>query len=316
MNVSIVVPVYNSEASLPELVRRLEPVLESVADRFELILVNDGSSDQSWEVVNDLSARHGWVRGIDLMRNFGQHNALLCGIRAARHEVIVTMDDDLQHPPEEVPLLLRKLEEGFDVVYGAPRERKHGFWRNFLSFTLKMILRVSMRVKIAGSASAFRALRSEVREAFANFNNPFVSIDVLLSWGTTRFGSVPVRHVERAAGASNYTLSRLFSLAFNIVTGYSALPLRLANLLGLFFTLFGLGVFCYILGRYFIEGGSVPGFPFLGSIIAIFFGALFFVIGIIGEYVARIHFRTMEKPPYVVRSRSAESPDRDAAGEA
>ena len=272
MNVSIVVPVYNSEASLPELVRRLEPVLESVADRFELILVNDGSSDQSWEVVNDLSARHGWVRGIDLMRNFGQHNALLCGIRAARFEVIVTMDDDLQHPPEEVPLLLRKLEEGFDVVYGAPRERKHGFWRNFLSFTLKMILRVSMRVKIAGSASAFRALRSEVREAFANFNNPFVSIDVLLSWGTTRFGSVPVRHVERAAGASNYTLSRLFSLAFNIVTGYSALPLRLANLLGLFFTLFGLGVFCYILGRYFIEGGSVPGVPFLGSIIAIFFG--------------------------------------------
>ncbi len=314
MNVSVVVPVYNSEASLPELVQRLESILKSVADEFELILVNDGSSDQSWHAVQDLASRQEWVRGIDLMRNYGQHNALLCGIRAARYEVIVTMDDDLQHPPEEVPLLLRELEEGFDVIYGAPQERKHRFWRNILSFFLKVVLRFSMGIKIAGSTSAFRAFRSEVREAFADFNNPYVSIDVLLSWGTTRFGSVPVRHEDRASGASNYTLSKLFSLAFNIITGYSVLPLRLASLLGMFFTLFGLGVFCYILGRYFIEGGSVPGFPFLGSVIAIFFGALFFVIGIIGEYLARIHFRTMEKPPYVVRSRADESPDRNTTG--
>ena len=119
MTISVVVPVYNSELSLEELVVGLAKVLPNVCERFELILVNDGSRDRSWEVVQSLVDRHGWVRGVDMLRNYGQHNALLCGVRAARHDVIVTMDDDLQHPPEELPRLLERLGEGYDVVYGT-----------------------------------------------------------------------------------------------------------------------------------------------------------------------------------------------------
>src|SRR5215471_16888871 len=127
---SVVIPVYNSETILPELVPKLLAVLADVGRRFEVVLVNDGSGDQSWHVIEALVLQHGVVRGINLMRNYGQHNALLCGIRAVRYDVIVTMDDDLQHPPEEIPQLLAKLAEGYDVVYGTPAQEQHGFWRN------------------------------------------------------------------------------------------------------------------------------------------------------------------------------------------
>ena len=130
MNLSVVVPVYRAEQSLPLLVERLQTVLPTLAEAFELILVNDGSPDRSWDTVEDLASTHDWVRGIDLMRNFGQHNALLCGIRAARYEIVVTMDDDLQHPPEEIHKLLEKLQEGCDVVYGIPEKKEQGLWRN------------------------------------------------------------------------------------------------------------------------------------------------------------------------------------------
>src|SRR5262245_20682780 len=128
--ISVIVPVYNSEKSLPLLAERLQPVLAPYAPRMELLMVNDGSRDGSWQVVQDLAARHRWIRGINLMRNYGQHNALLCGIRSARYEVIVTMDDDLQNPPEEIPKLLNKLAEGYDVVYGTPNVEQHGLWRD------------------------------------------------------------------------------------------------------------------------------------------------------------------------------------------
>ena len=127
MKVSVVIPVYNSSTVLSALVDRLKPVLASHFDTYELILVNDGSSDESWQVIRTLVTKHSWIRGINLMRNYGQHNALLCGIRAVRHEIIVTMDDDLQHPPEEIPKLLQKLNEGYDVVYGTPKQEQHGF---------------------------------------------------------------------------------------------------------------------------------------------------------------------------------------------
>src|SRR6266481_884413 len=124
--ISVVVPAYNSSAVLPLLVTELEPVLAKCSNGFELILVNDSSPDNSWDVICELASRHSWIRPINLMRNFGQHNALLCGIRAAKYEVVVTMDDDLQNPPAEIPRLLEKLEHGFDVVYGVPEDEQHG----------------------------------------------------------------------------------------------------------------------------------------------------------------------------------------------
>src|SRR5579864_7836096 len=132
---SVVVPVYGSEAILPELVQELGEVLPELATQFELVLVNDSSPDGSWRVIEQLTAEHVWIRGINLMRNYGQHNALLCGIRAAQFGVIVTMDDDLQHPPEEIPKLLAVLEKGYDVVYGRPAQEQHGLMRDLASLT-------------------------------------------------------------------------------------------------------------------------------------------------------------------------------------
>lgn len=305
MGLSVVVPVYNSEDSLALLVSRLHPVLKAAGDAYELVLVNDGSRDRSWEVIAGLADRHPWVRGIDLMRNYGQHNALLCGLRAARHDVIVTLDDDLQHPPEEIPKLLAKLAEGHDVVYGTPDKQRHDLLRSLASRITKLALQSVMSVEVARHVSAFRVFRTSVREAFADYRSPFVSIDVLLTWGTARFAAVPVRHEARAVRSSNYTVRRLIAHALNMVTGYSTMPLQLASLIGFAFTLFGFGVLAYVLGRYLVQGGSVPGFPFLASIIAIFSGAQLFALGIIGEYLARMHFRMMERPAYAVRSLTA-----------
>ena len=301
INLSVVVPVYNSEKSLPSLVLRLQPILASLAAGYEVVFVNDGSHDGSWDVIFQLVQKYEWVRGISLMRNYGQHNALLCGIRAAKYEVIVTMDDDLQHPPEEIPKLLQKLDDGYDVVYGTPQEEQHGFWRDLASQLTKLVLKSAMGAEIARNVSAFRVFYAEVCNAFANYQSPFLSIDVLLTWGTKRFAVVPVRHDPRRVGTSNYTMRKLIIHAFNMITGFSILPLQVASLTGFVFTLFGIGVLIYVLGRYIVVGGSVPGFPFLASVIAIFSGAQLFALGIIGEYLSRIHFRSMGRPVYVIR---------------
>ena len=190
VGISAVIPVYNSSAILPQLVQELQPVLSDCSKTHELILVNDSSSDRSWEVISELSSRYPWVRGVDLMLNVGQHNALLCGIRAATFDVIVTLDDDLQNPPGEIPKLLAKLGEGFDVVYGIPENEQHGLWRDFASRITKLVLQRAMGAEIAGNVSAFRAFRTKLRESFQHYRGPFVSIDVLLTWGTGRFGAL------------------------------------------------------------------------------------------------------------------------------
>lgn len=169
-----------------------------------------------------------------------------------------------------------------------------------------------MSEDIARHVSAFRALRTQVRDGFSGYRGAFVSIDVLLSWSTTRFAAVPVRHDPRQGGTSNYTPAKLLAHAMDMLTGFSTLPLQLASIVGFLFTLFGIGVLVWVLGRYLVLGYSVPGFPFLASAIAIFSGAQLFAIGIIGEYLARIHFRSMGRPDSVVRSRvgfPADDPD-------
>lgn len=299
---SVVVPVYNGRDSLPELCRRLADVMAAIGIPYELLLVNDGSPDNSWEEICRLGAGSPVIRGVNLMRNYGQHNALLAGIRLARYHRVVTMDDDLQNPPEEIPNLLKMLDEGHDVVYGTPSTDQHTVWRNFLSKATKIALQRAMGVEAARHVSSFRAFRTHVREAFAGYQNPFVIIDVLLSWGTTRFAVLPVRHDPRRTGTSNYTLRKLIVHGLNLVTGFSTLPLKLASLVGFGFTVFGFLVLAYVIGRYLLEGGSVPGFPFLASLIAIFAGAQLFALGIIGEYLARVHLRSMDRPVYTIRA--------------
>jgi glycosyltransferase involved in cell wall biosynthesis len=299
-SVSIVTPVYNGEASIAELCRQLSEVLPRIATEYEIILVNDGSRDRSWEIISELSSRFATVRGLNLMRNYGQHNALLCGIRAAKYDVIVTMDDDLQHPPEEIPRLLEELDQGLDVVYGAPEAERHPPLRALASRITRLALGSAIGMDLAKNVSAFRVFRTGLREAFATYHSPFVSIDVLLTWATTRFAAIPVVFQQRHSGASNYTFTKLVRHALDMMTGFSTAPLQLASLVGFTCMLFGIAVFIYVFVRYCIEG-SVPGFPFLASIIAIFSGAQLFALGVIGEYLARMHFRMMNRPAYAIR---------------
>jgi glycosyltransferase involved in cell wall biosynthesis len=298
MNCSIVVPVYRGTKTLPALISRLEPVLARLADQYEVILVNDCSPDDSWQVITHLVKAYPWVRGINLMRNFGQHNATLCGVRAARFAIIVTMDDDLQHPPEEIHSLLSELDKGYDVVYGAPRQLPQGFFRNLLTKLTKILLARIMGVPSIRNISAFRAFRASLKNAFTNFSGPTLTLDVLLSWGTTRFTSVPVS-IEAAEDRSNYSFFMLVRVALLILTGYSTAPLRFASWLGFGMTLFGVGVFLYVTIIYFAEG-SLPGFPFLASIVSIFGGAQLFALGIVGEYMAHMFERIMDRPTYVI----------------
>lgn len=299
--ISVVVPVYNSADILPTLVTRLALVLQATGLHHEVILVDDGSTDQSWSVIVRLADKyHPWIRGLCFMRNYGQHNAVLAGIRDARFETTVTMDDDLQHPPEELPKLLAQLGPEIDVVYGAPEKEPHGFVRNISSWVTKIVLQGATGAENARMVSALRVLRTRLRDAFASYSSPFVSIDVLLTWGTRRFSSIRVRHEPRLVGKSNYTYRRLLHHAVNIFTGFSVLPLRLASFVGFAFTVFGFWVLVFVLTNYLIHDSSVAGFPFLASIIALFSGAQLFALGIIGEYLARIHFRTMNKPSYAL----------------
>jgi len=302
-SISAIVPVYNSQNSLASLIERLEPILLRVCNDFEIILVNDGSRDASWETIDRLAQGNRRIRGLNMMRNYGQHNALLAGIREARKELIVTLDDDLQNPPEEIPRLLERMDAGYDVVYGYPEHEQHGFWRDLASQMTKIALRSAMGVETARRVGPYRIFRTQVRDAFAEYRSPHVSIDALLGWGTTRFSAIPVRHDPRTVGASNYTFRKLIGHALNMITGFTILPLQLSSVVGFGFTLFGFIVFAYVLLRYFVAGGSVPGFPFLASVIAIFSGAQLFALGILGEYLARVHFRLMDRPPYTIRQK-------------
>jgi undecaprenyl-phosphate 4-deoxy-4-formamido-L-arabinose transferase len=310
--VSVVIPCYHSKGSIGLLVEQLVPVLKAHAPAFEIILVDDASRDGTGAAIAAIARARPEVTAVQLMRNYGQHAAILCGIRAARFDTLVTMDDDLQHPPAEVPKLLAALTDDVDVVYGAPAKEPHGVMRGLASRVTKWVLQGAMGADAAGKASALRAFRTRLRDAFAQFRGSFVSIDVLLTWGTQQFTHVVVRHDPRTIGTSNYTFRKLVRHAINMMTGFSTIPLQLASWIGFALSGLGVAVFAFVLIRYLADGGaSVPGFPFLACTIAVFSGAQLLCLGIIGEYLGRAHFRLLDRPAYQVRAavRGAEVSD-------
>jgi glycosyltransferase involved in cell wall biosynthesis len=300
-SVSVVVPVYNGCASLRELAERVQATLAGTVE-WELIFVVDGSPDDSWRVVRELVTEYPRIRGIDLYRNFGQHNALLAGIRAARNDIIVTMDDDLQHRPETIPVLLEAMVDDVDLVFGTSPEPEHRAWRNLTSRLAKAAMGFTIGGRMARDSGAFRAFRTSLRSGFEVVNDPYISIDVLLSWVTTRYRAVATPMDQRELGTSNYTVRKLLRHTVNMVTGYSSRPLRLVSWLGFGFALFGTGALAVVLVRYVTGGVAVPGFAFLASLISILAGAQLFGLGVIGEYLGRMHFRSMQRPTYVVRA--------------
>ena len=298
--VSVVIPVYRAEPTLLDLYSQLSDAMSKITAVFEIIFVEDGGGDGSWQIIERLDRQDHQVLGIRMSRNYGQHNAILCGIRAAKYGIILTMDDDLQHPVSEIAPMLAALTPEYDVVYGAPQEEQHGLLRDLASRLTKMALASTMGAETARNASAFRVFRTRLREGFQEYRSPSVSIDVLLTWTTTRFTAIKVRHAPRAKGESGYTPGKLIRHAVNLMTGFSTLPLQIASLVGFVFVLFGFSVLVYVLANFMIRGAAVPGFTFLASLIAIFSGAQLFALGIFGEYLARMHFRSMDRPPYLI----------------
>ena len=302
--ISFVIPVFRSAESLTELFERIAAVARDNSWEFEVIFVEDCGCDNSWTVIQGLAAQNTNIRGFQMSRNYGQHNALLCGIREAKGGIIVTLDDDLQHPPEELPKLVSKLSDEFDVVYGPPEQEQHGILRDLASQITKLALEGAMGATNAQQVSALRAFKTRLRDAFSDYRSPTVSIDVLLTWGTTKFSVVRVRHEPRKHGTSGYTPRKLIAHAINMMTGFSTLPLQLASLMGFVLSIFGLSILAYVLVSWLLKGSAVPGFAFLASIIAVFSGAQLLALGIIGEYLARIHSRAIEKPSYLVNRQT------------
>ena len=295
--VSIVVPTYKSPTSLTELVERTELLGLSA---FEIIIVDDGNNDATWEQIGLLSQSKKSVVGLRLGRNFGQHSALLAGVRKAKYSQIVTIDDDLQNPPEEIPNLLAKLVNGVDVVYGVSTQVRQNVWRRFTSRTAKAIFAKVLGFESAISISSFRAFRTQLREGFAGELGPHVSLDALLTWSTSRFSTLEVEHHARRVGKSNYSFTKLVRFMLDTATSYSTRPLRLATTIGFITTLFGLLLLVWVVGNAIFVGDSVPGFPFLAASIAVFSGVQLVVLGILGEYLGKIHFRAMNKPTFSV----------------
>ena len=309
IDISIVIPVFRSQDSLRELHQRLTTVLISQKLSYEILFIEDCGGDNSWNIIQELAARDYRVQGLRMSRNYGQHNALLAGIRNASGNNIATLDDDLQHPPEEIPKLLFELLKGYDVVYGSPKNEQHGFFRDIASRITKIALQGAMGVQTARNVSAFRVFRTELRDAFSSYRSPSVNIDVLLTWAASRFTSISIHHAHRKYGESNYTTRKLIRHAMNMMTGFSTLPLKLASYIGFLFSIFGILVLVYVTGRYVLSGSAVPGFPFLASIIALFSGAQLLALGVIGEYLARMHHRSMDRPAYNVCEVLGVSPD-------
>jgi len=301
--VSVVIPCYRSARVLPALVARLEAVLPTVCERYEIVLVVDGSPDGTWDTARQLALRVPAVRAMCLARNYGQHNALLAGVRAARHDVVVTMDDDLQHPPEEVPALLSALTDDVDLVYGVAREEEHGFARSLASRLVKAGLAGLLGVPDGRAMSAFRAFRTDLRTSFDRVAGPHVSVDVCLLWGTSRVGAVTVRMDRRDQGRSGYTLRTLTRYAVNVIAGYSTAPLRLVTYLGFLVGAGGLALFVRVLWLYFAGVTTVPGFTTIAGMLAVLAAVQMLGLGVVGAYVGRLYASGMGRPTYVIRDR-------------
>ncbi|OUC97964.1 glycosyltransferase family 2 protein [Streptosporangium minutum] len=303
-HVSVVIPCYRSVQTLPALVERLLVVLPTVASMFEVVLVVDGSPDDTWEVAQELADRHETVRALLLARNYGQHNALVAGIRCARYDTVVTMDDDLQHPPEEIPKLLAGLRPDLDIVYAVPYAGTHGFIRNLASRSLKIGLSGRFGEATGQDICAFRAFRSFLRESLDGVAGPHTLIDISFSWATMRVGTVRVNMERRPVGQSNYTVPMLIRHAVHVMVGYSTIPLRLVTYAGLLVGALGAVLLTVFLWNYWWGDSTLKGFTSIASMISLFASAQMVALGIIGEYLGRIHVERMGRPTYIVRERS------------
>lgn len=303
-DVSVVVPVYKSTDSLPLLVERIRAALDGARRTWEVIFVDDSGPDgRSWSVLQRLvpeDAAH--LRAFRLMRNFGQHNALMCGFHAARGAFVITIDDDLQNPPEEIPRLLNAIEErGDDLVYGTiAEEKKHGPLRNLGSWLVTKFGQTIFHSTVKGSS--YRIMRRELVQSILTYDLNFTFVDGLLAWNTQRISAIPVRHDARPQGRSGYSFFKLLSLAINMFTNFSLLPLQFVSLLGLATASGGLLLGAYYLIAHFAGWIAVSGYASQIVTTLVLGGIQLLSLGVMGEYLGRIHLNINRKPQFVVRT--------------
>ncbi len=300
LGVSVVVPVFNSGLLLPELVRRIEASVFADGRDGEILLVNDASRDGSWDEIRRLSG--GRVNGLDLLRQYGQHGALIAGVAAAKFPVIVTLDDDLDQPPEAIPRLLEKLSEGFDLVFGVPRSGAGCGMRGVFSRAAHWVLSRSSQGK---RPSPFRAFRAELKAAFPQCSPQFVTLDVLLHWSARRTASVAVDFGGSRLGRSRQSPRSLVDIFLNGVTGIGLWPLRLLGLAGVIAFLSGGAWFVFWISRW-SAGAPVPSEAWWITAALVLFGLQAAGMGILGEFVGRSHLFQLRLPPPVIRRRTEE----------
>jgi undecaprenyl-phosphate 4-deoxy-4-formamido-L-arabinose transferase len=297
---SVVVPVYNSNKTLRELFTRIRKVLDSLEKTFEVIFIEDCGSDKSWDVLCELKKEFpDHVTAIKLSKNFGQHNAIMCGFNFAKGQWIITIDDDLQIPPEEIPKLIdHAFHQQSELVYGVYGKKKHNIFRNLGSACIQQIFKTVFKSK--GPITSFRLIRSQLIDKIKGHSQSFVFIDGVAHWHTQYISRVQVNHYPRSSGESGYTLSKLLRLSSNLLLNFTTLPLRFITYLGL-----AVAVFSFVTGFVFLIRKFLYDVPmgYTSIIVTIFFtgGIILLVMGILGEYVSRIYQLQNDKPQYSIK---------------
>ncbi|MBK9383729.1 MAG: glycosyltransferase [Planctomycetes bacterium] len=300
---SVVIPVFNEAASLPELIRRCVRACDSIGCTYELILVDDGSQDASRELIESAVEDHsGLVIGVMLNRNYGQHAAILAGFAEARGAWIATLDADLQNPPEELPRLLARGEEGYDVVGSLRRDRRDPLFRRFASKLVNFAARKATGIAMSDYGCMLRLYRRGVIEAVLRCHEHSTFIPVLANSFARRTTEIEVEHAERKAGSSKYSLWKLIQLQFDLLTGMTTFPLRLLSLIGGAISIFGVGFGALLLALRLIYGPAwaVDGVFTLFALLFTFVGLQFVGMGLLGEYIGRIYHDVRARPRALV----------------
>lgn len=302
IDLSIVVPVYNSEKSLPNLVDRLSSVLKP-GFSIEIILVDDGSRDRSTEVAKEIAERNSEVKVISFMKNFGQINALMAGLRESRGRICVTIDDDLQNPPEEIPNMIKEIENGNDFVFGVPKMMMQNVQRRTASnLTIKLSEYLLGKPKEL-QTSSFIALHTSLVREMVRYDGPYPYLAGLIFRSSTKGKHILVDHKSREFGVSQYSLKKLVSLWLNGVTNFSVLPLRLAALFGFITAVFGFIITFFLILQAILFGRMLPGWLSTISCFALLSGVQLVALGLLGEYIGRAFMLLNRSPQYVIREK-------------
>ncbi|MBN8887162.1 MAG: glycosyltransferase family 2 protein [Rudaea sp.] len=301
IDTSIVVPVYRSEKILPHLVAKVADAMAGTSHRFELILVNDASPDDSWKVIRQLAQEHAFVKGIRLAKNVGQHNATMAGLSQATGEVVVIMDDDLQHPPESILRLDDAIRSGFDVCYTRYENRQHAAWKRIGSWFNDRVAGILLKKPRGLYLSSFKALHGDIARQVVQYDGPFAYVDGLILDITHNVHVISIQHQERLEGKGNYNLRRSISLWLKMATSFSVFPLRLATALGMILTFLSLVAVALVVLNKLLHPELPAGWTSLIAVILLVGGLQTFCLGVVGEYLGRTYLKVNKKPQFVIR---------------